>query len=195
LRHLPGPQQRGHALQTLRETSHVTSTAGLDLSLTGTGVCVSDPRGGRALNTLTSKPATSLTGTYTRLTVLTATITDLIPPGARVAVEGPSLHSRYGHQHDRSGLWWLVYHALTARGCTVISIPPTTRAKYATGKGNAGKDVVLAATVRRHPGLPITSNDLADAVILDDIVNRLAGHPTDGDMPALNLTALKGLQL
>lgn len=170
-------------------------TAGLDLSLQHTGVCTTDDSGERRLDVLTSSPETTLSGVYNRLVVLSTQVVDSVAPGSLVAIEGPSLHSRFGHQHDRAGLWWFVMDGLVRRGCKIISIPPTTRAKYATGNGRASKDMVIAAAVRKHPDLPIHTNDQADAVILDDIVNRLAGHPTDGDMPKLNLTALEGLQL
>jgi Holliday junction resolvasome RuvABC endonuclease subunit len=38
--------------------------------------------------------------------------------------------------------------------------------QYATGKGNAQKDHVLAAAIRLWPDVAITGNDTADALIL-----------------------------
>jgi hypothetical protein len=102
--------------------------------------------------------------------------------------------SKFGHPHDRSGLWWLVYDMLAAKSCTVVSVAPTSRAKYATGKGNAGKDAVLAEVIRKHLDLDIRSNDVADAVILDDIARRLSGQPADTP-PATHLKAMEGITL
>lgn len=44
-------------------------------------------------------------------------------------------------------------------------IAPMQRAKYATGKGNAGKDEVLAAAIRKF-GYQGSSNDEADALVI-----------------------------
>lgn len=171
----------------------MTTTAGLDLSLAGTGVCVTRSNGGRYIYRFATKPTTDLNGTHRRLVTIVDWIRDVVPAESLVCIEGPSMASKFGHPHDRSGLWWLVAHMLYSRDCQVIAVPPNTRAKYATGKGNASKDAVFAQVIRTHMGLGIQSNDVADAVVLDDIANRLTGHPVDDDLPALNLTALKGI--
>ena len=112
-------------------------------------------------------------------------------------LEAPSYGSATGSQHDRSGLWWMTYHRIVAStvGVTVLPVAPTVRAKYATGKGNASKDAVLAAAVRRYPDIDITGNDIADAVILMAIGCRLLGKPIDDPMPATHLAALDKIQL
>jgi hypothetical protein len=164
------------------------TTAGLDLSLAGTGVAVTED-GQRTINRISTKPTADLSGTHKRLLSIVAAIEHLVPRGSLVCIEGPSMASKFGHPHDRSGLWWLVADMLYRNSCTIVSVPPTTRAKYATGKGN---DLVFAAVIRKHPALPINSNDVADAVILDDIANRLNGTPLD-DPPATHLKAMEGI--
>ena len=110
------------------------------------------------------------------------------------AIEGPSMGSKNAAAaHDRSGLWWLIADALQAAqvGHPII-VPPTVRAKYATGKGNAGKDEVLAAVIRRWDYAPVENNDQADAFVIAAIAAHLDGHPLS-DMPASHLAALKTL--
>lgn len=168
------------------------AVVGLDLSLTGTGVCIRD---GETTETelFVTKPERSTLGTWQRLASIASTVCVLVPNGSLVCVEGPSYGSRNGHQHDRSGLWWLVVSMLYECGCTVIVCPPTSRAMYATGKGNAPKDAVLAAMIRKHPELDITNNNVADAVALCDIASRYAGQPVDPDLPQTHTRAMKGI--
>lgn len=75
--------------------------------------------------------------------------------------------------HRRSGLWWMVASLLRHHRVPMIAAPPSTLKKWATGKGNAGKDMVLASAVRRWPQV-ITQNDEADAAWLSDIADYLA---------------------
>ena len=56
---------------------------------------------------------------------------------------------------------------------------PTARAKYGTGKGNAAKDAVLAAVIRRYPAVDVTGNDEADALILAAMGARHLGIPLE----------------
>lgn len=167
------------------------TTAGLDLSLTSTGICVT-VAGERYIRRVQTKPAPGLRSTRKRLLSITAEVEKMVARGSYVCVEGPSMASKFGHPHDRSGLWWLVVDMLMRNSCTVVSVPPKSRAKYATGNGNAAKDAVLAAVIRKHPDLPIVCNDVADAVALDDIANRLNGTPLD-DPPATHLKAMEGI--
>jgi crossover junction endodeoxyribonuclease RuvC len=71
-----------------------------------------------------------------------------------VVIEAPSFGSQYGHPHDRSGLWWMVMDSLMTSRYDVAQVPPTVRAKYGTGKGNAPKDQVLTDVVRRYSICP-----------------------------------------
>lgn len=148
-------------------------TAGIDISLTGTGVAVTRFDGERVVVEIGSKPDDgTLPGELARLTEMAERITNLIPAGSVVCIEGTAYGSRDGKQHSRSGLWWMVVNRLAQHQCTVMSIPPTMLKKRATGKGNASKDLVLAATVRKHPDLPICTNNQADAVVLDDLAQE-----------------------
>ena len=98
-----------------------------------------------------------------------------------VLIEGPAFMSSTGHAHERAGLWWLVCEQLDAAGIEVISVSPNSLKKYATGKGNADKDEVLAAAIRRLPSFTGTKNDEADAAWLhamgDDHFNGVVHVP------------------
>jgi Holliday junction resolvasome, endonuclease subunit len=154
---------------------------GLDLSLTGTGVAVLDEGGiHTALIGSKGKTTDTLAMRADRLASLKERITNLIPDGAFIVIEQPSYGSTTGSQHDRSGLWWLVndwlhpYHQVT-------EVAPGTLKKYATGKGDAGKDEMLAAAIRRYPDAEISNNNVADAMHLLAMGARYVGQPLEAD--------------
>ncbi|MGW0052067.1 hypothetical protein [Nocardia nova] len=174
------------------------TVVGLDLSLTSTGIAVTKP-GDPAIWCGTVKSAGAVGATwqqrYRRMTNIVGRILPAIPDGALVVMEAPSYGSTTGHQHDRSGLWWMVYDLLAGTTRTVVPVPPNSRAKYGTGKGNSGKDAVLAAAIRRYADVQISGNDEADAVILTAMGCRLIGKPIDDPMPKLNLEPMGKLTM
>lgn len=169
---------------------------GIDLSLTSTGLAfVEGPLGwtGR----VTSKPVKATDDVYLgklgRFHGIASTIWGQVHPGAHVFLEGPSYGSAGQATHDIAGNWWNVYRTLHTEGRTVTVIPPATVKQYATGKGNAPKDQVMAAAIKRYPAFDIGGNDEADAVVLVAIGLRLHGIPLEDDMPATHLKALAKL--
>ena len=178
---------------------------GADLSLTSTGLADSRGRTGR----VRTKPSSDLPATVRRLASISrevhtfATFTeDVGVDGAKyapdlaalVVVEGPSFASTGGQQHTRGGLWWSVVDALHWTDLPILVVPPSTLKTYACGRGNAGKDEVLAAVVKRYPAWDVTGNDIADAVVLAAIGARLLDHPID-DLPKSHLRALAKVTL
>jgi Holliday junction resolvasome RuvABC endonuclease subunit len=140
----------------------------LDLSLTSTGVARAG-RGKVALRRVRSngKAAASLERRAARIDGLVDEIAAWCGYPALVVVEGPSLgQARQAGQHDRAGLWWATVMAMRAVDAEVVEVPPATLKKYATGRGNASKDEVLAAVVRRYPAIEVDGNDTADALVL-----------------------------
>jgi len=154
---------------------------GLDLSLTGTGVVHIDEVG-ISTSLIKSKGTRrdSLAQRAHRLATLREQITDLIPERALVVVEQPAYASGTGSMHDRSGLWWLMVASLIPFH-NVTEVAPGTVKKFATGKGNAGKDEMLAAAIRRYPSADITDNNVADAMHLAAMGARYLGHPQEAD--------------
>jgi Holliday junction resolvasome RuvABC endonuclease subunit len=172
-------------------------TVGIDLSLTSTGVAIIEDGTVVDLRRIQSKGSetATLNQRRTRLAGLRHRIWEAAHGADLVAIEGPSFgQTRQGGQHDRAGLWWLLTDWLlddTLDGfpIPVVEIPPSNVKKYATGKGNAAKDHVLAAVVRRYPQAEVSGNDEADSLVLAAMAHRHLGRPID-DLPKVNLTAL-----
>lgn len=179
-----------------------TAVVGLDPSTTSSGVAVMhdsvDPfNPGRKFTTyrVKSKPDKDSTWSqrHHRMQVITANIVAPIPKRSLVVIEAPAYSSASPGTFDRYGLWWKIYDRLEDHECVILPVPPPVRCKYATGKGNADKDTVLAATVKRYTdlGIDVDGNDIADAVNFLAIGARYLGHPIEADMPKLNLTAME----
>lgn len=173
---------------------------GLDLSLTSTGVAVITD-GEVTLQRIrsTGRKDASLDDRHMRLHNLRLDICLVAGMADLVVVEGPSYgQHRQGGQHDRAGLWWLVVDWLRngqdepggGWDRPLAEVPPATRAKYATGKGNAAKDHVLASVVRRYPTVTVDGNDTADALVLAAMGARRLGAPIETSLPQANLAAM-----
>lgn len=156
---------------------------GLDLSLTATGMAFINDAGVHTCRfTSKGKADASLFARTERLTKLARDIVDATAGAELVVVEQPAFSKIQGQAHDRSGLWWLVVSQLyTTR---VAEVPPTTLKRYATGKGNASKDEVLAAVVRRYIDLaqPADNNE-ADALVCAAMGARWLGEEIELNLP------------
>lgn len=171
----------------------MTVIIGLDLSLTSTGLArIND--GEVTLRRVQSKPPpaarVTLASRSLRLRKIAGEVFDYCTGADLVVVEGPSYASDSGAAHDRAGLWWLILARLTGQGYNVVEVPPTLVKQYATGKGNAPKDAVLAAVVRRYPHVNVDQNDVADALVLAAMGARFTRQPIDGDLPQTHTRAL-----
>lgn len=164
--------------------------AGVDLSLTSTGIALSTG----LLRRITSKGAAGdgLNERSARLSSLADQVVLAVADAELVVIEGPSYASQGGSAHDRSGLWWLVVANLRDRGVDVVEVTPNGRAKYATGTGTAAKGKVLAAVVRRFAGWDVDDDDVADALVLCAMGADAAGHPLV-EMPAAHRAALRAV--
>lgn len=170
---------------------------GIDPSLTATGIAVVDTQDRLHIltHTITSKGHRddSWAERCARINVLARRIIDTAEGADHVVIESPSLgQQRQGGALDRAGLWWAILTGLH-RVTPITAVPPATRAKYATGKGNAGKDAVLLAVAKRYPQADIEDNNQADALALAAIGARLAGEPIEDSIPRTHRDALVGL--
>ncbi len=109
-----------------------------------------------------------------------------------IVMEGPSFNSKGGYQHERAGLWWLVYDDMEHYGYRIAVIPPKSLKLYAAGKGNASKEDVLVAAVRRLAAFE-GDNNAADAAWMAAMAVDHYGFPLWADVPAKNRTALDGV--
>jgi crossover junction endodeoxyribonuclease RuvC len=174
------------------------TVVGLDLSLTSTGVAILS--GGQPVLFTASAKANGkdVASRVDRLDTLASDIVERIAALERwphlVVVEAPAFSRTTGQQHERSGLWWLTVREFVVEyGLDVVEVSPTTRARYATGRGNASKDTVLAAAIRRYPWSDIAGNDTADALVLAAMGRRWLGHPVEDSLPQAHLAAMGGV--
>ena len=166
----------------------MTAIIGLDLSLTSTGVASSN-------GWVTRIKIPPSADKFTRHRKISNAVMDHCRDADLVVVEGMSLGTKPQPGLDqRAGLWWLTMEAIDGNDIPWIEVPPSTLKRYATGVGNASKDAVLAAAVRRFPAIDVTGNDEADALWLCQIGADLAGEPMV-DMPAAHRAALVKLAL
>jgi Holliday junction resolvasome RuvABC endonuclease subunit len=142
---------------------------GLDLSLTSTGI---------SINGSTQSIRTKNRGSK-RLIEIRDSILDVAKAHKVqiVAVEGYSYASQYSQAHSIGELGGVVKVAIRELGLPMAVIPPTCRAKFATGKGNSGKSDVMAS-ITAKTGLLFTGadgNDRCDAWILEQMTLTYLG--------------------
>jgi crossover junction endodeoxyribonuclease RuvC len=136
---------------------------GLDLSLTSTGI---------SMNEITSVIQPKSKGAE-RLSDVTRRILHecLENEIGCVLVEGYSFASRSGQAFSIGELGGSVRMTLWECNIPFIEIPPTSRAKFATGRGNASKGEVISA-VSAKTGKIFTGaggNDECDAWVLEQM--------------------------
>lgn len=171
---------------------------GVDPSSTSTGVAVLDTEDLLVIETHTVKSAGRTKDSWAarseRIIRTADQVAAMVPAPAHVVMEAPSLGQRaQSGVVDRMGLWWRLFWRFKSELGGLTLVPPASRAKYATGKGNAAKDAVMLAVAKRYPQATITGNDEADAVALAAIGARLAGHPIEDSLPKTHLEALTAL--
>lgn len=112
-----------------------------------------------------------------------------------VVIEGYSMGRQSGSQgvaQQLGELGGVVRLALFEAGVPFVDVSPASLKKYATGKGNASKDLVYGEAIRRL-GYTGQSNDEADAMWLRAMAHDAYGEPLV-KLPALNRTALDGVR-
>jgi Holliday junction resolvasome RuvABC endonuclease subunit len=143
---------------------------GLDLSLTSTGVAPSDGDPYRI-------KTTSSQSLPKRLHIIADGIKREVDKTAQdvlLVIEEVPSHAAFSIT-GLAKVHGAVLYVLGEDTPYVYVTPPVLK-KYATGKGNANKDVVLAAAIRRFD-FEGTSNDEADAWILMNLGLELLGKP------------------
>jgi crossover junction endodeoxyribonuclease RuvC len=160
-----------------------------DLSLTSTGVA--DQNGTRRIR---SKKTGEERLIEIRDAVLQACgfapIVGILPD--LVVIEGFSYGSKGSSTVDIGGMGWIVRVALYEAGIPYEVVSPSTIKIFACGKGNAKKDDVLLAAVRRldYQG---NSGDEADALWLYALAMHALGSPIV-TLPQTHLRALDSVK-
>ena len=138
---------------------------GIDPSLTATGIAIIEDGEWTMLDVLKN----NLRG-HERMDYITSNLAELfvtLKAGDVVVMEGPSFNSQGQRSHELAGMWWLIRQEMWYYpDITVVIVSPNTRAKYASGRGNANKIDVYAAVQEQFPDLEIKDHNVGDAIIL-----------------------------
>ncbi len=170
-----------------------TTIIGLDLSLTGTGiaVCTRGDATSRIVWDVRKVATKGLTGTARLIVIRDAVRRELeVWNPAAVYLEGYA-YGRHNKAAEIGELGGVIRVMLAEALVPWAPLAPKTVKKYATGKGNAEKDEVLAAAIRRL-GYERASNDEADALWIAAVGHALHGKPVV-DLPLTHLAALEGI--
>lgn len=168
---------------------------GLDLSLTSTGIAVGNETW--AISPKGLKGPQRLVYLRDQIIETLEHRSDYISPynGIIVIIEGYSFGSRNSHAHALGELGGVVRTALYEASFPYVEVAPTVRAKFATGRGNAGKSEVVSAVSARTgllwdgPG----NEDRCDAWILQEIGYTFLGQPRF-EWPASHQAALTKIE-
>ena len=141
----------------------MATVIGLDLSLTSSGI---------SIDGTTEAISCGVKG-VPRLREITREIMIRIMPVEQpmVCIEGYSFGSRNSQAHAIGELGGVVRLHLWELNIPFVEVPPTCRAKFATGKGNAGKNEVVSA-ISARTGIVWAgkgADDMCDAWILEEI--------------------------
>lgn len=165
---------------------------GLDPSLQATGVAL--PNGTTAVVRPGARRGVErLIHLRNYVVALASGATVEVPAVDMVVIEGMALGTaRQASSYEMGGLGWVLRVALTEAGVRWIEVPPATLKKYATGRGNASKEEVLATAIRR---LGFEGHDFneADAAWLRVAGMELLDAPVV-ELPRVQVAALDGLR-
>jgi crossover junction endodeoxyribonuclease RuvC len=173
--------------------------AGVDLSLSSTGVALIDrdpdeaPPARVEVHLVKPKRIFGLQ----RLRWITERIWDLVATRDLVVLEGPAYGMTAGQRghHERAGLWWHLAEHIDWRGVRILVAPPQAVKTYATGKGNASKELISVEVARRFRHVPadqLTTSDASDALVLAALGAAHLGRPVV-DVPSHHRKALTQL--
>lgn len=112
-----------------------------------------------------------------------------------VAIEGYAYGSARGasQQHSLGELGGVVRLALFEAGIHYVDVAPATLKKFATGKGNANKELMLAESIRRLGYSGSDSNE-ADALWMLNLMLTLHGQPEAVAVPKVHMDAIAKLK-
>jgi Holliday junction resolvasome RuvABC endonuclease subunit len=136
---------------------------GLDLSLTSTGISIDGET--FVVASKEKGPARLIEVSRTVVSLALSRKVEL------VVIEGYSFASRNSQAHSIGELGGVVRVQLYANQIPYVEVPPTCRAKFATGRGNASKNDVISA-ISAKTGIVWSgagSDDECDAWVLEEM--------------------------
>jgi Holliday junction resolvasome RuvABC endonuclease subunit len=138
---------------------------GLDLSLTGTGMCVVQSNAGDGKGLLATINTTAKTRTEDRLITIRHTIAQASSGVDAAIIEGLSYGSVGGAQAERSALHWMVRVDLYQLGVPYVVVTPMSLKKFVCGTAKAEKSMMIREVYRRWNVVAANDNE-ADAAAL-----------------------------
>lgn len=161
---------------------------GIDPSLTSTGIVVL--RGNKVELAVTTKNKPAL-GTIERVRLIYERIVDIqenLSDGEKwqapdlIVIEGFSYGSKGRSVFDIAYLGWRIREDLERLkeqdNIPWLEVPPSQLKKFATGQGNANKEIILQQVYKRW-GVEFSDNNQADAYVLAQIGRAYLGD-TEG---------------
>lgn len=144
----------------------MTTVVGIDPSMSGFAVAVSDART-VLIEEMKTKPAPTLRGRFARYAKLAGYASSIVyrHQPSLVLIEGYSYGAKGAATLSLAELGGVVRQRLLAHAMPVIEVPPSVLKKFATGRGNAGKAEVVSALSKRYDREFRTDNE-ADAFAL-----------------------------
>ena len=139
------------------------SFAGLDLSLTETGLVILD-KNFKILQQIvvTTNPSVNI---ECRISEIKESIWKFFNKESIIYVEGLSFGSRGGKMLELAGLHYYIRTHLYLAGFDYKPVPPTVVKKFITGKGNCKKELMLLKVYKKF-GIEFENNNLCDAYSL-----------------------------
>lgn len=173
----------------------MTLIVGLDLSLTAPGWFVHEPSGVTHHGTWNPGKLQGLV----RMQWILSRVLGLVgvapkEDGTLVVIEGFSFGSKGRSVYEIAGLGYIVRYALWRRGFQVVEVTPSQLKKFATGKGNAPKEIIIREVFKRW-GIDAADNNAADAVVLGRIGMHIAQVDSSENLTAFQREVLKGIKV
>jgi Holliday junction resolvasome RuvABC endonuclease subunit len=168
---------------------------GIDQSLTSTGLAAIHGAETTVwrLRYPTRKPSQDVRiYQHERLDYLAEGVRNAICGADVVAIEDMAFGAKGDALTDLAGLFWMVRHILWQHHVPYVVINSSHRRKWITGRGDAPKDEVLTAAIKRFPHVDVRGNDEADALVLAAMTSDHYGWPI-AQMPADRTALLNGV--
>lgn len=161
---------------------------GVDFSLTSTGVCSIEDEAAECV-TVRSKKETHWWEFPTRVRGIAYDVDMWVnpkgyPSATQLVLETPAFAAKSSSLDRMFGGWWMFVDAMVSDALyeSPLLVTPGQLKKFATGKGNAGKDEVMLSVSRRYPDVPVTDNNQTDALVLAAIGAAVMGEPFNGPL-------------
>jgi crossover junction endodeoxyribonuclease RuvC len=168
--------------------------AGLDLSLTSTGLLIGDALDATTFSVRVERRIASKLRGLDRLHEIANTIVDAceVRGVEDIAIEGYSFNSRASQAHALGELGGVVRLRLSLAGFQFWNVPPATLKKFTANKGNAPKEIMMREVFRRWR-YEHDCPDLVDAYALARLVGaHHVGFERVTDRSAWTGTTKKG---